>query len=112
MKIIHEKSYRQRVEAIQHTVAAAYGLQPSAMFIRARPQHIAQPRQVAMYFAKELTRQTFEFIGLCFGGRDHGTVIHACEAVRNRMLTEPEFALELNRIRAQCAEKLVQLAKI
>jgi chromosomal replication initiator protein len=41
-----------------------------------------------MYFARELTKQSLVDIGDAFGGRDHGTVIHACKAVSARMTSE------------------------
>ena len=50
-----------------------------------RPASIAFPRQVAMYLARELTKASLNEIGDAFGGRDHGTVLHACKLVKRRM---------------------------
>ena len=50
-----------------------------------RPANIAFPRQVAMYLSRILTEHSLQEIGAAFGGRDHGTVIHACKTVENMM---------------------------
>ena len=55
-----------------------------------RPEHIAFPRQVAMYLARQLTESSFNEIGEQFGGRDHGTVLHACRLVKDRMQVDPQ----------------------
>ena len=47
------------------------------MTSKRRPQNIAFPRQIAMYLARELTKTSLSEIGEAFGGRDHGTVLHA-----------------------------------
>ena len=47
--------------------------------------NIAFPRQIAMYLARELTKMSLNEIGDAFGGRDHGTVLHACKLVKRRM---------------------------
>jgi chromosomal replication initiator protein len=58
------------------------------MTSKRRPQNIAFPRQVAMYLARELTKSSLAEIGDAFGGRDHGTVLHAHRLVKSKMLGE------------------------
>jgi chromosomal replication initiator protein len=55
------------------------------MTSKRRPENIAFPRQVAMYLARNLTESSLNMIGEAFGGRDHGTVLHACRLVKDRM---------------------------
>ena len=55
------------------------------MTSKRRPENIAFPRQVAMFLSRQLTESSLSAIGDAFGGRDHGTVLHACRAVKNRM---------------------------
>ena len=62
-----------------------YDLRMSDMQNRRRPSHIAFPRQVAMYLSRLLTHHPLKEIGEAFGGRDHGTVIHAVKTVENMM---------------------------
>jgi chromosomal replication initiator protein len=85
----------EKVATIQRVVAECYGLSLIDMCSHARPDHIAHPRQVAMWLCRELTRLSLVEIGLRFGGRDHGTVIHACKAVKNRYETAHGYSQEL-----------------
>ena len=55
------------------------------MVSKRRPENIAFPRQIAMYLARQLTGSSLSHIGEAFGGRDHGTVLHACRLVKDRM---------------------------
>ncbi len=65
------------VARIQQAVAEAYGVPVEKMKARGRSSQIALARQVAMYFARELTPLSLAQIGEHFGGRDHTTVLHA-----------------------------------
>jgi chromosomal replication initiator protein len=71
------------METIQKRVADHFQLRLGDMTSRRRPNNIAIPRQIAMYLARTLTKHSLQEIGEAFGGRDHGTVIHACRAVDN-----------------------------
>lgn len=71
------------IDAIQKRVAEYFELRHSDMLSRRRPNHIAVPRQIAMYLSRGLTKHSLQEIGEAFGGRDHGTVIHACRQVEN-----------------------------
>jgi chromosomal replication initiator protein len=67
---------------IQRTVADYYQLRLQDMLSKRRSRSVARPRQVAMALARELTEHSLPEIGDAFGGRDHTTVIHACEQIR------------------------------
>jgi len=71
------------IENIQKTVAEYYKIRLAEMLSKRRSRSIARPRQVAMALARELTNHSLPEIGDAFGGRDHTTVIHACERIRN-----------------------------
>ncbi len=73
------------VDGIQKRVADYYQLRTSDMVSKRRPANIAFPRQIAMYLSRILTKHSLQEIGENFGGRDHGTVIHACRSVENMM---------------------------
>jgi chromosomal replication initiator protein len=73
------------IETIQKRVADHFQIRHSDMTSKRRPNNIAIPRQAAMYLARTLTKQSLQEIGDAFGGRDHGTVIHACKAMDNMM---------------------------
>ncbi len=73
------------IEHIQRRVAEHFDVRVADMTSKRRPASIAFPRQVAMYLARELTKASLNEIGEAFGGRDHGTVLHACKLVKRRM---------------------------
>ncbi len=82
--LFHEETATQiSIERIQQKVAEYYRLKLADMVGKRRPASIAFPRQVAMYLCRVMTSQSLSDIGNEFGGRDHGTVIHACKTVEN-----------------------------
>ena len=80
-----ENLSRITIDTIQKKVVDYYHLRMADMLSRRRPANIAFPRQVAMYLSRTLTEHSLQEIGNAFGGRDHGTVIHACKTVENMM---------------------------
>ena len=70
------------IENIQKTVAEYYKIRVADLLSKRRSRSIARPRQVAMALARELTNHSLPEIGDAFGGRDHTTVLHACDRVR------------------------------
>ena len=84
--ILQEEAQNQiTVDKIQKKVVEYFDLRQSDMVSRRRPNNIAFPRQIAMYLSRILTNHSLQEIGESFGGRDHGTVIHACKTVENMM---------------------------
>jgi chromosomal replication initiator protein len=73
------------IDKIQRIVAGYFNISTTAMRIKKRTKHLAFPRQVAMYLARELTRSPLTEIGGFFGGRDHTTVLHACNKIESAM---------------------------
>ncbi|MGH8250134.1 MAG: chromosomal replication initiator protein DnaA [Steroidobacteraceae bacterium] len=71
------------IENIQKTVAEYYKIRVADLLSKRRSRSIARPRQIAMALARELTNHSLPEIGDAFGGRDHTTVIHACERVKD-----------------------------
>jgi chromosomal replication initiator protein len=84
--LLHEEAIRKvTVDQIQKKVSEYYQIRFSEMIGRRRTAAIVFPRQVAMYISRTLTSDPLKSIGDAFGGRDHGTVIHACKQVENMM---------------------------
>ena len=73
------------IDQIQKKVAEHFDIRLADMTSKKRTASIAYPRQVAMYLAREMTPSTLVEIGDAFGGKDHGTVIHACKLVKMQM---------------------------
>jgi chromosomal replication initiator protein len=85
-ELLHEEGRATlTIEGIQKKVAEHYDIRLSDMTSKRRPESIAFPRQIAMFLARQMTDNSLAAIGDAFGGRDHGTVLHACRLVRDRM---------------------------
>ena len=85
-ELLHEEGkYTVTIDTIQKKVAEHYDIRLADMTSKRRPENIAFPRQVAMYLCRQLTGNSLNSIGEAFGGRDHGTVLHAWRLVKDRM---------------------------
>src|ERR1017187_4548362 len=85
-EILHEEGRQTiSIEVIQKRVAEHFDIRLADMTSKRRPENIAFPRQIAMYLSRQLTESSLNTIGEAFGGRDHGTVLHACRLVKDRM---------------------------
>src|SRR5271165_809207 len=78
------------IDQIQKKVAEHFDVRLADMTSKRRPANIAFPRQVAMYLARRNTKASLHEIGDAFGGRDHGTVLHACKTVSVRIKKEDQ----------------------
>jgi chromosomal replication initiator protein len=78
------------IDEIQQKVAERFGIRVAAMTGKGRNASIVFPRQVAMYLARRHIKASLQEIGEIFGGRHHGTVLHACKAVSLRLKNEEE----------------------
>ena len=73
------------IDAIQRRVAEHFDVRLADMTSKRRQANIAFPRQIAMFLSRQHTSSSLCDIGDAFGGKDHGTVIHACKLVKKRM---------------------------
>ena len=87
-------------ETIQQVVAREWGVTPEGLRSKTRTKALTAPRQVAMYFMRELLGLQLVEIGAAFGGRDHSTVIHSLERVAGTLQEEPSFAQRVGKLRA------------
>jgi chromosomal replication initiator protein len=83
-------------ERILTTVAGQFAVRTDALLGRRRTRNIVLPRQVAMYLMRHLTDLSLVEIGRMFGGKDHTTVIYACQRVSGRIATDGGFAERVN----------------
>lgn len=85
-EVLHEEGrFSISIEAIQKKVAEHFDIRLADMTSKRRPENIAFPRQIAMFLSRQMTESSLSSIGEAFGGRDHGTVLHACRLVKDRM---------------------------
>ena len=76
------------IDQIQRCVAEHFDVRIADMSSKRRPANIALARQFAMYLSRQHTSMPLTDIGDAFGGRDHGTVIHACKLIKQRMVED------------------------
>jgi chromosomal replication initiator protein len=89
------------MDDIIRIITTHFHLKLSDLQSKRRSQSVAQPRQIAMFLARSLTRHSLEEIGGYFGGRDHTTVMHACNRIRELSEEDPSFASVVEHMIAQ-----------
>jgi chromosomal replication initiator protein len=99
---LHEEArHNINIDSIQRKVAEYFDVRLADMTSRRRPQNVAFPRQIAMYLSRNLTGSSFADIGEAFGGRDHGTVMHACKLVENRLAEDQALRQTISYLQQQ-----------
>lgn len=79
------------IETIQRMVCEYFDVSYDKLLQKTRKREIVQARQITMYLAKAFTKNSLKTIGEHFGGRDHTTVIHSCQTVKDLMDTDNLF---------------------
>lgn len=96
---VNNNIYKEKsIESIQKAVADYYKIRVEDLKGKRRSADIAYPRQVAMYLSRVLTEENLNRIGLEFGGRDHSTVIHACDKITEELKTNKVLDNQLKEI--------------
>lgn len=86
------------IEYIQKLVCDFFGITVDQVKSKTRKREIVQARQISMYFSKDLTKSSLKTIGMHFGGRDHSTVIHACQTVNDLIETDKKFKSDVEEL--------------
>lgn len=89
------------IRRIQKSVASFYKISFEDMKSKKRTPNLAIPRQVAMYLCRKLTDESFERIGIEFSGKNHATVIHACNKIEREMKINKDLSDAINNIEKQ-----------
>ena len=79
------------IDYIQKVVSDYFQMDVDTLQSKTRKRHIVQARQLAMFFAKKMTKASLASIGSQIGKRDHATVLHACKTVNNLSSTDKQF---------------------
>ncbi len=85
---------------IQVQTARRFEIEIEMMKAKKKTSRVVLARQVAMYLCRSLTDNSLKSIGESFGGRDHSTVIHACNLISEKMSQEPQFREKIDKIAA------------
>ena len=78
---------------IKEIVAETYGIRIDEIESPSRAARVVWPRQVAMYLAREVAGEPLPEIGAKFGGRNHSTVLNACQRVKQKLASDPKAAI-------------------
>ncbi|MEM7371218.1 MAG: chromosomal replication initiator protein DnaA [Bacteroidota bacterium] len=105
-KFVENVSREITIDSIQQIVGEHFSIEVELMKAKTRKRQIVQARQIAMFFAKEMTRHSLKSIGLHFGGRDHSTVIHALQTVNDLIATDKYFKQSVTEIRKRISLEL------
>ncbi len=90
-KFVKSTAREVSIDYIQKVVCDYFDLQIDTMKSKTRKREVVQARQIAMFFAKSMTKSSLATIGMHCGGKDHATVLHACRTVNNLMDTDKRF---------------------
>lgn len=88
------------VQDLVKIVADFYGIEPDSLIDKTRRKEVVKPRQIAMYILREDFNTSFPTIGEKMGGRDHTTVIHSCEKIRNELKEDKQLEQQIQEIRS------------
>ena len=90
-KFVKNTAREVSIDYIQKMVCDYFDLPIELLKSKTRKREVVQARQIAMYFAKKMTKSSLANIGMHCGGKDHATVLHACKTVNNLIDTDKRF---------------------
>lgn len=88
------------VKDVIRVVSDFYNIQENYIYEKTRKKEVVKPRQVIMYILREDLNISYPSIGEKLGGRDHTTVIHSCEKIKEDIKTNQSLVQELSHIRS------------
>ena len=94
-KFVKNTAREVSIDYIQKVVCDYFDLPIEMLKSKTRKREVVQARQIAMYFAKNMTKSSLATIGMHCGGKDHATVLHACRTVNNLMDTDKKFKAQV-----------------
>ena len=86
-------------ESVKKAVCKKYNIKITDIESKKRNREFSQPRQIAMYTCREMTDLSLPKIGASFGGRDHTTVLHACEKISKQIKLDPTLAEDIKNLK-------------
>ena len=98
-QMFYDEQHSISIDGIQKAVAAHFSLKVADLKSKRRHRSIAEPRQIAMFLARELTGASLSEIGQKFGGKDHSTVIHSCNKIAKMKDKDSRIISAMNQIR-------------
>ncbi len=97
-KFVKNTAREVSIDYIQKVVCDYFDLPIELLKSKTRKREVVQARQIAMYFAKKMTKSSLANIGMHCGGKDHATVLHACRTVNNLIDTDKQFRVYIDEL--------------
>ena len=103
--IVNQNEKRElNVEYIQEVVAAYYNITPEEICSKKRTATITYARHVAMYLSRMILHRPLKDIGVNFGGRDHSTIVHACDKISSELESNRKLQKEIEELEKKIKE--------
>lgn len=103
VRLIIKNSTRPRktlaISDVVDKIARYFDIEPASIYEKTRRKEVVRPRQLIMYVLREDFAISYPAIGQKLGGRDHTTVIHSCEKIRNELKGNSELEDEISQLR-------------
>ena len=106
-KFVKNTAREISIDYIQKVVCDYFDIPIELMKSKTRKREIVQARQLAMFFSKQLTKNSLANIGIHCGNKDHATVLHACKTVNNLIDTDKQFRAFVNDIEKEINSQLI-----
>ena len=88
------------IKDVVKTVSNYYSIEEESIYEKTRKKEVVKPRQIIMYILRENLSISYPSIGEKLGGRDHTTVIHSCEKIKNDIKIDQKLAQEIEHIKS------------
>ena len=96
--LLKENDSRISIEFIQSEICKYFSVSLIDLYSKKRSRNISRPRQIAMFLSKELTDHSYPEIGRFFGGKDHATVIHGVNKIKNLMPVDKKIKKDIDNL--------------
>jgi len=87
------------VKEVVKIVSSFYNVEEDSVYDKSRKKEVVRPRQIIMYILREVFNVSYPSIGQKLGGRDHTTVMHSCDKIKESMKTDADLANEITELR-------------
>jgi chromosomal replication initiator protein len=101
-QLIKNSSKQKKTVSIKDVIKAVcefYNIEEKSLYEKTRRKEVVKPRQIAMYILRQDFNTSYPYIGQKLGGRDHTTVIHACEKIKTSLKNNPALEQEIDHIK-------------
>ncbi|MDO8493304.1 MAG: chromosomal replication initiator protein DnaA [bacterium] len=102
-QLVKNSSKQRKTVSIKDVLKAVcdfYNIDEKSLYEKTRRKEVVKPRQIAMYILRQDFNTSYPYIGQKLGGRDHTTVIHACEKIKAALKNSPALEQEIDHIKS------------